>query len=476
MRSSTGGVIFDLDRPDQKRPVFPSARDIGRLKELKDTYTASTEMLKASGQASELAAIAVNDQRVADIDRQIRTRHLIVAMLLSVPVLLASWLSLFNAPFLLRLDDRLEYMFVRAMDSLVPANFNDRIVLVLADEDAKRHELPGAMSMARRCDHADLIDGLAAAGAAAVGFDLLFEQGYPQCDAKLAAAIERAHQAGTAVVIGVDHLDWVQRTARPRIAESLRSAVGDGWGMVAGAPGERKLPLAWPPPPMRSGPVEETVTRVAPSFSLKIVMLLVAARRGSLEASVEPGARVIGLRDGNGTVVESVPVVDRYLSTIVHVPEAAMMRGHERPYHEVLSGAADSGSLAAFKNSVVIVGYKGSSDVWDIGRDQPLYGVHLQASAVSNLLDGDYVKPLGVGWHYVLIVAMGGAAVLLRTRFRRIRGSIALAVVLAVYVAGAIFLYWLDRIVLDISYHVFALTFTYWLLGRLRSGLGARAL
>ena len=473
MRSSPAGVIFDLDRPDQKRSVFPSARDIGRLKEIKATYAAGTELLKASGEATDLAAVASNDQRVADIDRQIRTRHLIVAMLLSVPVLLASWLSLFNAPFFLRLDDRLEYLFVRAMDSLVPAGFNDRIVLVLADEDAKGSESPGAMSMARRCAHADLIDGLTAAGAAAVGFDLLFEQGYSQCDAKLAGAIERARTGGTAVVIGVEHLEWEKRTPRPRIAESLRGAVADGWGMVAGAPGERKLPLAWPPPAIRSGSVEEAEIGVVPSFSLRMAMSVKAARAGSPQASLDSGARVIRLRDSNRTVVESVPVVDRYLSTIVHVPETAQLRGRERPYHEILSGAADPGSLAAFKNSVVIVGYKSASDLWDIGRDQPLYGVHLQASAVSNLLDGDYVKPLAVGWHYVLIVAMGGAAILLRTRFRRIRGSVALAIVLGVYVAGAIFLYSFDRIVLDISYHVFALTFTYWLLGRLRSGLGA---
>jgi CHASE2 domain-containing sensor protein len=476
MRSSPAGVIFDLDRPDQKRSVFPSARDIGRLKEIKATYAADTELLKASGEATALAAVAINEQRVADIDRQIRTRHLIVAMLLSVPVLLASWLSLFNAPFFLRLDDRLEYLFVRAMDSLVPAGFSDRIVLVLADEEAKRNESPGAVSMARRCDHADLIDGLAGAGAAAVGFDLLFEQGYSPCDAKLAAAIERARKAGTAVVIGVEHLEWENRTPRPRIAESLRAAAADGWGMVAGAPGERKLPIAWPPPAMRSGPFEETEIGVVPSFSLRIAMLARADRRRPLQASFDPGARVIRLRDRDRTVVESVPVVDRYLSTIVHLPDAAQMRGRERPYHEILFGAADPGSLAAFKNSVVIVGYKSASDVWDVGRDQPLYGVHLQAGAVSNLLDGDYVRPLAVGWHYVLIVAMGGAAILFRTRFRRIRGSIALAVVLAVYAAGAIFLYWLDGIVLDISYHVFALTFTYWLLGRLRSGLGARAL
>jgi CHASE2 domain-containing sensor protein len=180
------------------------------------------------------------------------------------------------------------------------------------------------------------------------------------------------------------------------------------------------------------------------------------------------------LRAPDRAVVESIPVVDRFLSTIVHIPDAGQLTGREHPYTLVLAGAAEAGALTAFKNSVVIVGYKSPADLWDIGRGRPLYGVHLQASAVSNLLDGDYVRPLAVGWHYVLIVAMAGAAVLLRTRFRRFRGSIALGIVLAVYVAVAIFLYSAGRIVLDFSYHVFALTFTYWLLGRLRSGLGTR--
>jgi CHASE2 domain-containing sensor protein len=473
MRSSAG-VVFDLGRQDGKRPFIPSAREIGRLKDIKATYAADTKLLTAIGDSAALAAIPANDQRVADINRQIRTRHLLVAALVSLPVLLASWLSLFNAPFFLRLDDRLEYVFVRAMDALVPADFNDRIMLVLADADATGGKPRGAPSMARRCDHADLIDGLTTAGAAAVGFDLLFEQGFAQCDAKLAGAIDRARTSGTAVVIGVQHLEWSERTPRPRIADSLRAAVADGWGMVAGAPGERKLPLAWPPPAMRSGPIQETEVGVVPSFSLKVAMQAKANRQGSLVASLDPRTRLIRLRDPGRAVVESIPVVDRFLSTIVHVPDAGQLIGREHPYSEVLSGAAETGSLAAFKNSVVIVGYKSPADLWDIGRDRPLYGVHLQASAVSNLLDGDYVRPLPVGWHYVLIVAMAGVAVLLRTRFRRFRGSIALAIVLAVYVAVAIFFYSAGRIVLDFSYHVFALTFTYWLLGRLRSGLGAR--
>ncbi|HEY7474946.1 MAG TPA: CHAT domain-containing protein [Vicinamibacterales bacterium] len=473
MRSSAG-VVFDLGRPDEKRALIPSARELGRLKDLKKTYTAETKLLKAIGDPAALAEIPANDKRVAEIDRRIRTRHLLVALLVSVPVLLASWLSLFNAPFFLRLDDRLEYLFVRAMDSLVPADFSDRIVLVLADGEAARGDATGETAMARRCQHADLIDGLADAGAAAIGFDLLFEQGYPPCDSKLAGAIGRARTSGTPVVVGVQHLEWVERTPHPRIAESLRGAVADGWGMVLGSPGERKLPLASAPPAMRSGPIEETEVGVVPSFSLRIAMLAKSAKPGSLHASLDPRARVIRLRDANRVVVEAIPVVDRFQSTIVHVPEAAQLTGREHPYRDVLAGAAQAGSLAAFKNSIVIVGYKSEADRWDIGRDRPLYGVHMQASAVSNLLEGDYVRPLTVWWHYIAIVVMAVVAVLLRTRFRRWRGARALAVVLVAYGALAIVLYSAGRIVLDFSYHVFALTFTYWLLGRLRSGLGAR--
>jgi CHASE2 domain-containing sensor protein len=323
--------------------------------------------------------------------------------------------------------------------------------------------------MARRCGHADLIDGLARAGAAAVAFDLMLEQGSSQCDPKLAGAIERARRSGTPVVIGAQHVEWEDRTPQPRIAEGLRAAVGDGWGMLSGAPGERKLPLAWAPPPMRSGLVEETEVGVVPSFSLRTAMAVRAAREGPLQASLDPRARVIRLRDGNRAVVGTIPVVDRFLSTIVHVPDAARLTGREHPYHEVLAGAAEAGSLAAFKNSVVIVGYKSTADLWDIGRDQPLYGVHLQASAVSNLLEGDFVKPLPVGWHYVLIVGMGVVAVLLRTRFLRTRRAIALPLLFVAYVGAAIFLYSIARIVLDFSYHVFALTFTYGFLGWLRN-------
>jgi CHASE2 domain-containing sensor protein len=473
MRSSPAGVIFDLDRPAERRALLPSDQDIHRLRAVKATYTADTELLKASGDPAAAAAIAGNEARVAAIERQIRVRHLLVAALVSLPVLLASWLSLFNAPFFLRLDDRLEVLFVRAMDWLVPAELSDRIVLVMADESDSSGD--ASLPMKRRCDHAEVINGLAAAKAAVLAIDLLFEQGFAECDPKLAAAIENARQSGTAVVIGVQHLEWVNRTPRPRIAESLRAAVGDGWGMVRAAPGERKLPLAWMPPPARSAVVEEAEIGVVPSFSLRVVMQIEAARRGTVQASYDAGDRAIRLRDRNRTLVASIPVLDRYLSTIVDVPDVTHMEGREQPYRQVLAGAAEPGSLAAFENSIVIVGYRRPGDLWDIGRDRPLYGAHLHASAVSNLLAGDYVRPLAVRWHYLLIVAMGGAAVLVRARVTRRRAPVVLLAILVVYAGGAIFLYWLDRIVLDFSYHVFALTFTYWLLGRLRSGLGARS-
>jgi CHASE2 domain-containing sensor protein len=473
MRSSPAGVIFDLDRPAERRALLPSAQDLHRLRAVKATYAADTELLKASGDPAAAAAITGNEARVAAIERQIRVRHLLVAALVSLPVLLASWLSLFNAPFFLRLDDRLEVLFVRAMDGLVPAELSDRIVLVMADESDSSGD--ASLPMKRRCDHAEVINGLAAAKAAVLAIDLLFEQGFAECDPKLAAAIENARQSGTAVVIGVQHLEWVNRTPRPRIAESLRAAVGDGWGMVRAAPGERKLPLAWAPPPARSAVVEEAEIGVVPSFSLRVVMQIEAARRGTVQASYDAGGRAIRLRDRNRTLVASIPVLDRYLSTIVDVPDVTHMEGREQPYRQVLAGAAEPGSLAAFENSVVIVGYRRPGDLWDIGRDRPLYGAHLHASAVSNLLAGDYVQPLAVRWHYLLIVAMGGAAVLVRARVTRRRAPVVLLAILVVYAGGAIFLYWLDRIVLDFSYHVFALTFTYWLLGRLRSGLGARS-
>jgi CHASE2 domain-containing sensor protein len=221
--------------------------------------------------------------------------------------------------------------------------------------------------------------------------------------------------------------------------------------------------------------VEEAEIGVVPSFSLRVVMQIEAARRGTVQASYDAGDRAIRLRDRNRTLVASIPVLDRYLSTIVDVPDVTHMEGREQPYRQVLAGAAEPGSLAAFENSIVIVGYRRPGDLWDIGRDRPLYGAHLHASAVSNLLAGDYVRPLAVRWHYLLIVAMGGAAVLVRARVTRRRAPVVLLAILVVYAGGAIFLYWLDRIVLDFSYHVFALAFTYWLLGRLRSGLGARS-
>jgi hypothetical protein len=110
------------------------------------------------------------------------------------------WVQLFDA---LGIDTRIESYTMALGDMVASVPVSERIVIVGFDE--KSEARLGRFGPDWRREHARALDKLVAAGAKVIVFDLYFEKANP-ADAELIAAIGRARQGGSEVIVGVNQL------------------------------------------------------------------------------------------------------------------------------------------------------------------------------------------------------------------------------------------------------------------------------
>lgn len=489
MRSPTG-VIFDLAALKGAGNLLVPREDIHRLKAVKKAHESNIALLQASttgDAAAKTVAIRTEGEHIAAIDGRLRTYYLGMGgfVLASWVVLFASWIGLFNA---VKLDDWLERTFVGYMDAFVETPFDRRVGLILASGDASKNGSLGEPTPAWRCHHATLLSGLSAAGAKVVAFDMFFED-VTDCDQQFADAIRQASSAGTEVVVGVKRYDLEDGTPRPVMAPALSEVLEGRWGILEGSPVSRRLRLAAPITEHVPALIDAQEAGVVPSFALRTVMHVEAQTRGDapITAAIDRERDQIRLRDGAGSPVKSIPVVDPEMNMIVGVAPRQDLAPDV--FHEVHANAGHPGRLARFKGKIVVVGVASPTDRWGIsaGDAEPRYGAELQASAISNLLRNVYIKPLAPWAHYLVILVMGGAGALIRGGFggasrlsvpikvrslarNRFHVPVPLVAVLVVYALVAFLAYKQYRLIFDISYHFVSLLFIYAMIGWVRKG------
>lgn len=488
MRSPTG-VIFDLATSKRAGQLLTPRDDIHRLKAVKKAHQSNIALLQESNPsdaAAKTETIRKEGEHIAAIDGALRKYYLGIGgfVLASWVVLFASWIGLFNA---VKLDDWLERRFVGYMDGFVETPFDRSVGLILASDDPSKNGLLGAPTPAWRCHYAKLLSGLSAAGAKVVAFDLFFEDA-SDCDQQFADAIRQASSAGTGVVVGARRHTVEGGIPKPVIAPAFSEAVEDRWGILEGSPVNRRLRLAAPITENVPLLIEEQETGVVPSVALRTVMHVESQKRanGPITAAIDRERDLIRLRDGAGSPMKSIPVVDSDMNMIVGV--ASRQDLAPDVFHEVHANAGHPDRLARFKGKIVVIGYTSADDRWDIsaGNAEPRYGVELQASAISNLLRGVYIKPLAPRAQYLVIVIMGTAGALMRGRFGRgrrlsipIKGRTApnrfqvpvpLLAAVIVYALVAFLMYKQYRLIFDISYHIVSLLFMYAMVGWVRKG------
>lgn len=493
MRSPTG-VIFDLATSQRAGQLLARRDDIHRLKAVKKAHQSNIALLQESNisDAAKTETIRKEGERIAAIDGALRKYYLGIGgfVLASWVVLFASWIGLFNA---VKLDDWLERRFVGYMDGFVETPFDRSVGLILASDDPSKNGSLGAPTATWRCHHAKLLSGLSAAGAKVVAFDLFFEDA-SDCDQQFADAIRQASSAGTGVVVGARRYTVEGGTPKPVIAPALSEAVEDRWGILDGSPVARRLRLAAPITENIPSLIEEQEAGVVPSVPLRTVMHVEAQRRGGgpITAAIDRTRDQIRLRDGAGSPVKSIPVVDPDMNMIVGV--ASRQDLAPDVFHEVHANADHPDRLARFKGKIVVIGYTSPDDRWDIsaGNAEPRYGVELQASAISNLLRSVYIKPLAPSAQYLVIVIMGTAGALMRRGFgggrrlsvpikvrsapNRVHVPVPLLAAVIVYALVAFLMYKQYRLIFDISYHIVSLLFMYAMVGWVLKGGKVRAL
>ena len=494
MRSPTG-VIFDLATSHRAGQLLARRDDIHRLKAVRKAHQSNIAVLQEtdSADAAKTETIRKEGENIAAIDGALRKYYLGIGgfVLATWVVLFASWIGLFNA---VKLDDWLERRFVGYMDGFVETPFDRRVGLILASDDPSKNGSLGAPTPAWRCHYAKLLTGLSAAGAKVVAFDLFFEDG-SECDQQFADAIRQASRAGTGVVVGARRYTADGGIPQPVIAPALAEAVENRWGILEGRPVARRLRLAAPITENVPSLIEEHETGVVPSVALRTVMHVEAQKKSNepITAAIDREHDLIRLRDGAGSPVKSIPVVDADMYMIVGV--ASRQDLAPDVFHEVQANADYPDRLARFNGKIVVIGYTSPQDRWDIsaGDSEARYGVELQASAISNLLRGVYIKPLGASAQYLVILIMGAAGALIRRGFGkgsrlsipikarsvahdRVHVPIPLVAAVVVYALVAFLMYKQYRLIFDISYHIVSLLFMYVMVGWVLKGGKVKAL
>lgn len=333
------------------------------------------------------------------------------------------------------------------------------IVLVFFDEDAVRewkYESPFPRPVI-----ADLIDALAGAGARTIGLDVYLERLYPELNADeggddlLHDAIERA---GNVVLVAPVRQD----------EEGTRLAHPDPYfADVAADVGAAELPT--PFETVRDGVLAvRSGDGLEPGWALALyghfrgvdVDSILEAGYGNGRISLPnlPEAWGVippewyGQNQGASTAIP-FPIRFNGPPSRAGDPDAL---GTFRAFSSSLVPVLTAFSPEFFRDKIVMVG-TGFHDAdqfrtpfYDVNRPTPpakeageaenaespagsygwMYGVEIHANAFQNLLDGEYVKPLGMGWLLVLLLAAAGPVVVLT--FRRGAGWGAAGVLLTV--------------------------------------------
>ena len=508
MRSFTG-VIFDLEKAPGAEPpsalaslwkrlagLFTAhpARNINRLKEVKKTHQKNIEALREQAKdappevAEEVAkAISEEEDEIGAVDQRIARwdRTFAASALATVLIFALGYVGLFNFPF--RLDDYLETRFIPYMDDYVAKSFSPHVRLILAGEE--EDGALGEPGPGWRRYHAGLIDALAGAGAKVVIFDLYMSDP-TEHDAELSAAIGRAAERGTRVVVG-KALD-AQGEVLQDVAVTLRDAVGDGWGNIDVGGGRggfvRVYQLAQAARDAAPAGGEVPVT---PSLGLRAVAQFLS-NGAPVKAFFNEGAGQVQLR-ADGALVKSIPVERADLALYdfpYDLAERSQLADATRSYEDVYGRRDDPNFLRQFENKIVVVGYK-RGDARKVLHGEQRYGAEIHANVISNVLGNVYVRVLPAAYDFLIVALMAGVGALVQARFRHVlsakltlplpgrrktvsvQGLLILADIVYLLVAFQIYKNGLTFVVK--SYHLAAPFITYWLAGRMRKRKSLRS-
>ncbi len=409
----------------------------------------------------------------------------------SLGVFLASYTGLFGR---LGLDSLLEAKFLNYITPFEKEPFSPEIEIIMVPE-TEEDPRAGELSVGLRRKHAELVDALAAVQARVIAFDLHFKQSSSEHDPAFVQAIKRAQERvpGTTVVVGA--LFNPEVAVQPTVTGS--SVLGAGlerknWGLIDvwrvpskahEALGKLQLAVRFPTDP------KSRIQRLDLIPSLVLQTFLSARTQGRKTETIFSAGKLRVRVPDRAKPIE-IPI-DEDLQCIVELVEGNELNPY--PYDRVYEKRHDQEFMERFRDKIVLIGPE-KSDEHSVGEDTTLRGVEIQASAVSNLLQGIHITSLRPLSQFLVILVMGlvGASLRLwpggwtgrRFSLERIVGSVPfvppfiketpiplnLILVLLIYFVFVSAAYQLQRVVIAFNYDVSALFLAYWIVGVLSRG------
>ena len=480
------GVLFDLiegrgfgDLPTHvdRAHVLKGVEEIRRKRvEHLERRATEADIGRAAGPrwdgVDELRSLEAEREALRRVQRRLRVGAALAVLpsAVAVVVFLASWLYVLDG---LSRWARLETLTVRLAELGGPEGVHADVTVVAIDSlDVLEEEEPWGTAWRPRV--AGLLDRLSGAGARVVALDISFAGTTPH-DEELAAALRRAEERGTRVIVGVDSLG---EDHQPAIAPALQFA---DWGTLCAATGAQQ--------------VVDLVIRKAGSGGLSaelpsLPLRAVAVHLGLEIAALEPASRRVLLLDERNrptpvrfAAVQRIartspgcPVLargDSVASLVIDYSRRGALRDtrHRMTYGTVM---AAGGSLTRLADKLVVVGVETGDIVVSLypgmGGERR-FGFEIMADAVSTLLSGRLIRPVP-GWAsfaLILVLALVGAGLALWSGAeRRWTTALALGAILVLLVAVAVWAYRAAGMMILVAYPATALFLGFWAMATMR--------
>lgn len=404
---------------------------------------------------------------------------------IALTMVLFAWVQLFDA---LGIDARLASYTMAIGDQLAPPAVSDRIAIVgFSEASEARLGRPGP---AWRRAHAQIIDRLSEAGAKLIVFDVFFER-TTAADEDFLAAIGRARERGTRVIVGVRRL----LDSQPAMLPGLPALVDGGLLCLGGRLGYASLaPLAvvkagrdataGDPPALAGRRSLIAISALAAGGQLAVVdaqhqqLTLVGAGAQTLwQGALQPVGRQL---EASGQASRDCPLLaeDDLVATMLIrlAPAAAWRTGQARyDYEQFTSSTAAVGDIHLAGRIVLVGDARQEGDQFLVRRglaSEWRAGVELHAEVLNNLLQGIHVRQLNPLAQFVVMLAFAAAGGWLRrvcADLRRYWRVMLLGGAIVAYLAATVPAYTQYGLLLNPAYPLGALFLAYYLFGRMVS-------
>lgn len=352
------GVLFNLVTGSRVAEIPFSKKQLYRSQAVAQTHEQNIAILDSRQQGcfdpQVQETISTEREELARLKQRLRFRNiaLVTAISLALLMVFLGWMRVFD---LLGLDTKIETYTVWVGDLFTGKTVSEGIAMIAITEETER-ALKRPFGSSWRHEHAMLVEGLSQAGAKVIAFDMHFPEP-SRYDDEFVAAIRRARERGTAVIVGVAELAGRE----PVLIGRLREAV-TAWGVLCIG---RTLGYA------RTAPLVIVKDgRVIPSLAMATVVpheegILEVDRANQEIRALNPATRQldkIGFAElervkqpqpfcpaiGEGDMVANL-FID--LSPL----EVLRYRGWKHAYHESIDPRAST-ELERFKGKIVLVG------------------------------------------------------------------------------------------------------------------------